>query len=639
MAAKTKLIARGIGAVIGILAIAAILHGQEAPRSQRAIPSVLAGVLSYDENGVLKLTRRGETMTEAGNKDRFVLSKMTGDPTGVENGIRLDFHDPDLNGTVSYGTYRERDKYPAISFLPKPVELKNGVALLEMSKTFNNSNDIYHFLENGKGIVGFRVMTSAGKIIYEGRVAFSGKGPFQVLPTVIEGPLVNLLSPTGCVISYETQVPVKTSVTVSGKTFEDDHAITHHEIAVTGLQPAKTYDYTVQYGDRSDTHVLKTAPEAGSRRPFSFAFVADNRSVMAGGEREFGQTNYQVIRSGLAAAVARGISFMQVMGGETTGNNPSTDGHLLEYANYKRAAEPFWSTIPVMVGMGNHEGNYQSFKSDTPGNKGLRIDQFPYETESGEAAFAIAFVNPTNGPESEDGASYDPNPNAQDFPTYKENVYYYTYGNVGMIVLNSEYWKSQDLTVSGSPEGYVMDQQLRWLGQTIQMFEEDPKIDHVFINTHSSMFPNGDHADAGMWYLGKNDMRPNIKGVPVAKGIIERRDELIDVAINHSKKVVGFIVGSEHNFAVLEVTPDLDMYPKGYAPAKLKLNRKFFYIQNGGGGAYPYALMNNNPWAERFKYYSPSPTMAVFHVDGPSVTLEAFNPETFEQICSDVKLR
>jgi hypothetical protein len=114
----------------------------------------------------------------------------------------------------------------------------------------------------------------------------------------------------------------------------------------------------------------------------------------------------------MAAAVARNISFLQAMGGQTTGNNPSTAGHMLEYANYKRALEPFWSTTPVYVGMGNHEGNYHVFAADSVTKKTTRIDQFPYETGSGEAAFARSFVNPTNGPDSEDGASYDPNPKA-----------------------------------------------------------------------------------------------------------------------------------------------------------------------------------------------------------------------------------
>jgi hypothetical protein len=49
--------------------------------------------------------------------------------------------------------------------------------------------------------------------------------------------------------------------------------------------------------------------------------------------------------------------------------------------------------------------------------------------------------------------------------------------------------------------------------------------------------------------------------------------------------------------------------------------------------------MNNNPWMDKFKFFTAPPSMALFHVNGPSVTLEAFNPETFEKICEDVKLR
>jgi hypothetical protein len=76
-------------------------------------------------------------------------------------------------------------------------------------------------------------MNAAGKILYEGRVAFSGKGPYQVLPAIIEGPLVDLPGPTGCVISFETQVPAKTSVTVNGKALGDETM--HHEITITEL--------------------------------------------------------------------------------------------------------------------------------------------------------------------------------------------------------------------------------------------------------------------------------------------------------------------------------------------------------------------------------------------------------------------
>src|ERR1700736_227758 len=252
MITKTKLLVRGIQAMIGILMPVSSLQGQETQKSLRQIPSVLTDVLSYDSAGVLKLSENGELVSELGNKDRYVLSQMNGSPTGAETGIILDFHDAELNGSVSYGTYQEHSKYPAIAFLPRPAEMHSGVALLEIKKTYNNSNDIYNFTQTGTGIVGFRVMNSAGKIIYEGRVAFSGKGPYQVLPTIIEGPLVNLLSSTGCVLSYDTQVAVKTTVLVNGKTFGDEQASTHHEVAITGLLPGKTYEYTGQDGDGNE---------------------------------------------------------------------------------------------------------------------------------------------------------------------------------------------------------------------------------------------------------------------------------------------------------------------------------------------------------------------------------------------------
>jgi hypothetical protein len=609
-------------------------------QTHRPIPSVLADVLSYDSDGALKLKKNGELVAEAPSADKYLLSRMVSTPTGTDTGLVLDFHDPELNGTVSYGTYMDKLKYPTIVFLPRPVPMTNGVATIDIKKSLSGSNDVYHMLDSGNGILGYRVLTASGKIIYEGRVAFSGKGPYQVVPTIIEGPLVNMPAPTSVVVSYETSVPVKTTISVEGKTFADESATTHHEIAVTGLMPDKSYSYIVKYGDRSEKHELRTALADGSRKPFSFAFTGCTRSIIAGGERDFTGVNYQTTRSAMASAVDRKVAFVQEFGSQTTGGNSSSDGHLLELANYKRALEPFWATTPVYQMVGDHEWNKAGFAADSVSRRATGVDQFPYATESGEATFAKAFVSPTNGPDSEDGASYDPNPNTPgDFPTYKKNVYSYTYGNLGMIVLNSEYWKSPDPKISGSIEGYVMDQQLKWLEEQVQKFEKDPKIDHVFINMHSAMFPNGDHADAGMWYSGNNAKRPNVMGLPSDKGIIERRDQIIDVAINHSKKVIGFLAGSEHNFSLLEVTPELNIYPDGYTPAKLKLKRKFFFVQSGGGGTYPYSLMNNNPWVDKFQFFSVMNSIAIMHINGPSVTLEAYNPETFEKICEDVKLR
>jgi hypothetical protein len=610
----------------------------------QSIPSVLADQFSYNSEGKLQVNRGGEILVDSTVPNKYVLSQMLGNPTGTADGIALDFHDATLDGTVSYGTYNDTVRYPTIFFLPRPVEMRQGKALLEIPKTFyGNSNDFLHFEKTGKGILGFRVMNKAGYIIYEGRVAFTGKGPYTVQPTIVEGPLVNLLTPEGGTLTFETQTPVLASVSVDGKSFGDAQPGTHHEINLTGLAPATVYKYTITYGDRTDSHSFRTALAYGSRKPFAFGFVADTRGVKAGGERDLGEVNYQATRAGMATAIARNIAFLQAMGGNTTGNDASAAGHMLEHANFKRALEPFWAEVPVYVGMGNHEEDYRLFTPVSGTGKGTRIAQFPYATESGAAAFAQSFAMPTNGPESEDGGVFDPSPEPGDFPSYKKNVYYYTYGNAAMIVLNSEYWKSVDPAIDGSPEGYVMDQELAWLDRTVQKFEADPKIDHVFVITHSAMFPSGDHTDAGMWYFGSNDPRPRINGHQTDKGIIERRDQIIDICINKSKKVVGFLTGSEHNFSTLHVTPDLPIYPENYAAPKLVLKRPFYVVNNGGGGAYSYARMNDDkyhtPWNDKFEHFTGPTSMAIFHVNGASVTLDAYNPETFETITEGIKLR
>jgi hypothetical protein len=525
-----------------------------------------------------------------------------------------------------------------VAFLPRDVKMTDGKALLEFKKVFAKANDFYRFQDKGKGIIGYRVMDASGRIIYEGRVAFQGKGPYEVLPTIIEGPMVNNLTQEGCVISYETQVPVKTSILVGNKTFADEAASTHHEIMVRGLEPATNYKYSVSYGDRTDNHSFKTGAKDGSRKAFTFAFASANRATTGGGERDFGGTNYQSTRAVMAAAVMNNAAFIQTTGDFTNGGNISEDGHLMEYANFKRALEPFWFKTPVYIGFGDHEPN-KKLLTDAVAKKSQSIEVFPYETHSGEATFAKAFVNPSNGPESEDGASYDPNPSMLDFPTYKENVFYYTYDNVAMIVLNTEYWESKDPKItSGCPEGYIMDQQVKWLKETMQKMEQNPNIDHIFVNIHGAAFPNGDHLADAMWWNGDNASRAWVAGKPLPKGAIERRDEILDICVNNSKKFLSFLSGDEHNFSFLQITQDSKIYLEGYTGSKIKISRPFYNINNGGGGSAPYGLLPS-PWSNDYKYFTEPPVLALISVNGKSVKLKAMSAETFGSICNDVQLR
>ena len=82
---------------------------------------------------------------------------------------------------------------------------------------------------------------------------------------------------------------------------------------------------------------------------------------------------------------------------------------------------------------------------------GMQVDRWPYDTEGTETIFAESFLNPSNGPE----------PSNPHRPTYKETVFSFSYGFVKVIGFNNNYWYSnRQEVVGGSPEGYIMDDQL-----------------------------------------------------------------------------------------------------------------------------------------------------------------------------------
>lgn len=619
-----------------LLVLLLAAQAQIAPGVQ--IPASL-NHLAFDGNGRLTVVANGQTFTDAAKADDYQLPDVMGVLSGTETGILLDLHRPGFNGTVAYGPLDESAEFPVVEFLPRDVKMRDGKALLEIKKTFTKATDYFHYADAGKGILGYRLIDSTGRILYEGRVAFEGSGPYKIVPSITQGPMVNCVEPTRFVLAYETQEPVKTTVTADGRTFAEEQAATHHEIAVTGLKPATAYEYRIAYGGRTVSHQMTTAPAEGSREPFVFAFASANRATTGGGERDFGGTNYQHTRAVMAAAMQNKAVFLQCTGDFTNGANASVGGHLMEYANFKRALEPFWSRMPVYVGFGDHEVNKTTLKSADVSNKGYGIELFPYSEVSGEAAFAQAFVNPANGPGSEDGATYDPNPSGSDFPPYKENVYYYTYGNIAMIVLNTEYWESKDPTVTGGcPEGYIMDQQVKWLKETLRQLENNSNIDHIFVNIHGAVFPNGDHLTDAMYWSGDNTSRAVVAGVPLSKGAIERRDEIIDLCVNKSRKFLAFLSGDEHNFSFLQVTPETPIYKDGYAGARIKVSRPFYNINNGGGGSAPYAMLKS-PWMASFRYFTPPPSVALITVRGKNVVLSAVRAETLEPICKEIQLR
>ena len=93
--------------------------------------------------------------------------------------------------------------------------------------------DITDWEESKLVRLGYRIANDAGEILYDGKILVSDEESFQVEPSIIEGPFVNILTHSGATISFETSVPIKTEISVGGHIFKDAVANTHHEIAIS----------------------------------------------------------------------------------------------------------------------------------------------------------------------------------------------------------------------------------------------------------------------------------------------------------------------------------------------------------------------------------------------------------------------
>ena len=605
--------------------------------AQETVPAVFSNI-HYDQDNKLYHQYKDKKYYKVDNSTTLTLANLQGNPKANAEGIEFDFNDPKLTGTLYYGLINFKDsKHPTPVWYKVTSKINKGKAYINILHRLSGRYDMTSWKESGGGTLGYRVANDRGELLYDGIIGFRYKEDqgFNIATTITEGPFINLLESDGATISFDTNLSVKAEITVNEKVYESTEKSTHHEIKISGLQPESTYNYLVNYKDGTQKYSFKTAPKLGSRKPFVFAYTSDSRAGQGGGEHNLFGTNFYVMRKISALAKFKEVAFMQFTGDMINGYSTNKDVINLQYANWKRSIEPFAHYFPINVGMGNHEAVGDLFKNDngrwlafTPG--------FPFETESPSAIFASNFVNPINDLKSEDGAYYDPNPSKTDFPPYDETVYYYTYDNVAMIVLNSNYFFAPVIknnpTTGGNLHAYLMDNQIEWLDKTLQQLEKNNNIDHIFVTHHTPAFPNGGHVGDDMWYNGDNSVRPTIAGKPVKKGILERRDEFLDLLINKSTKVIGIMTGDEHNYNKVKITPEVNIYPDNYPLPKLKRNRILWQINNGSAGAPYYAQNKNTPWTNAVSGFTTQQALVLIYVDGIKVRAKVMNPDTLELI-------
>jgi hypothetical protein len=597
------------------------------------IPKVFSRI-KHDKKGKMYFENQEQKRYES-DQESIPLSAVIPSFTGTETGFDLKFANEAFRGKIYFGFIPYGDsRHPQPVFFKTTLEVNAGKTSLNIAD-LDGKYDMINWEKNGYGTIGYRVLDAEGQLLYDGRMSFKGSGPFEEDITMIEGPTIHVLSAEGAVIAFRTNKPTTGEIEVGGIKFYEEKPATIHEMTVSGLQPNTAFEYTVKYGPEAymtQSYSFKTAPKSGSRTKFTFAYASDSRAGQGGGERDSYGANAYIMKKIMALAMQQEVSFFQFSGDLINGYLTDPQSMKLQYHNWKSSVEPFLHYFPTYISMGNHEALSRQF-SDDKGS--FTIDRFPFETESAEIIFAQEFVNPMNGPDSEDGASYDPDPNNKDFPTYKENVFYYTYDNVGVIVLNSDYLYTPNKNVipfvGGGLHGYIMDQQLAWFEKTMQEMETNENIDHVFVTQHTPCFPNGGHVQDDMWYGGNNQYRPFIAGKPLKKGIIERRDQLLDQIVNKSTKAIAILTGDEHNYALTTLNEETPIYPDLYLAEKIKLTRTVYQVNNGAAGA-PYYAQEQTPWSAFVSGFTTQNALVLFHVDGESLEMEVLNPDTLEEI-------
>lgn len=592
--------------------------------------------LFVDSSGVMRgKDAAGSTFALYRKEAQFTLSGVTPTVSAAPNGLRFHFSDKNLrNGQLTYGLipYGQHTYPTAVLRFTVKID-SSGVAFLNLRKDLTDGLDHTGWKKSGFGTIGYRLTDARGLMVYEGKQAFAVAGEtLEPRPTVVHGPFVSRQTHNSIVIWYETSSPVQTRIQTDFTAEFSTTPTIRHAVTLNGLLSDTEYNYTVECDSAKLPFRFRTSPVPGSRDPFTFAYASDSRSGYGGGERDMYGANAQIMQRIGALSCHEKAAFVQFTGDLANGYVSEPDELRLQLTNWIHAVEPYWHYLPFNVGMGNHE----SLGWASEWNKWVVIDGFPFETHSGEALFADIFVNPENGPVSEDNTPYDPRPGVPgDFPTYSENVFSYTYGNVAMVVLNTDYWYAPGIKknplLNGNLHGYIMDAQLLWLKTSLETFEKDPSIDHVFITLHTPPFPNGGHRHDCMWYDGDNAPRPWVAGKPVAKGIIERRDALLDLCANRSNKVVGFLCGDEHNYNRMAVDENTPRYPAGWDKARLNLRRPLWQIINGAAGA-PFYGQQEVPWSASVKGFTVQNALCLFDVSGKKIVLRVINPDTLEEI-------
>jgi hypothetical protein len=549
----------------------------------------------------------------------------------------------------------ERAAYRKIASEKSEEWTREHTILVDVSRLESSAYDS-SYMDNGGGIVAYRleVFDPTFNVVrtFDRRFRYSRSGPrrdgeYAPAETIVLGPCLDRVGPGYFFVSWETDTPSPGGVIImdgeSERMVSESRVDVRHEVLVAGLREDAAYAYRVQYGNTKTLtrwHDVRTAPDPGSRRPFTFGFASDSRSGVGGGEENIEGVNCAGLKAVLAGAKAHGADLFLFGGDLVDGYTSSEERFLTQLDSWRRASDQVAFSMPIYEGMGNHEQVGDYFQVTDPEHDGKRI--LMYRDRSGddsvEALFSARFVNPPGscygnaipGPERSYLGGVE-----QRGPGYGETVYSFNYDNCHFVSVNSNYWVTglypsyntvrwpsdhdgvaYALGVfGGNREGYLLPEQLKWLKVDLDIAQSDPDIDWIFVFTHEPAFPTGGHAyDAMFWRDEGRTGNGGLNDADVPRGdVIDMRNRFWSILSSHDK-VLAFMCGDEHNYSRTLI--DSDIHPTYTAPV--------WQFVSGGAGAPFYVQDTTVPWSDHVKAFSPVNHYCIFHIDAKRVGLSVY---------------
>ena len=461
---------------------------------------------------------------------------------------------------------------------PRTRDGREHAMKAELTDLFKAKYDVNGARQRGYGEVSWQIEQfqpeTGSTVLYEGRTAFrlEPKGDGFVLvqqPTVVLGPFVHQVAESRFIVSFETDVKTTAAVAVGGRTpIVSDAPQRRHEIVVDGLAAATDYAYQVAVSDGVETSVVppRIVHTRGGAGPVRIAILSDSRSGVGPGREAYSGVNGDVLGGLLSIAHRHGAEAIFFPGDLIDGYSTHTDDYDHEIRTWLKVAEAVGGSIPIYTGMGNHEAIVDMWAD------GVSLSK-PRE-DSAEARFAALMVNPGGGPK----------PEADDAPSYEETAYPVDLGNVHLLMINTNYWRSSHpghprYDGKGNREGYLMDGQLQWIEDDLTKAREHG-AEHIVVMGHEPAFPAGGHIKDAMWWHGE---LPEVNTM---------RERFWRALAEHD--VTAYVSGDEHNYSRALIGPETVKGAKG----------SVYSIISGGAGAPYYAKDAPKEYADRVQAFS-----------------------------------